>query len=157
LGADLFEHALRFLAVRSHSSAELRRKLVRHGPPELVESVLEDLRRKRYLDDESFAFERAMANRLRKRWGKVRLAGDLRRLGIDGRIIGPVLARVEQEAPELESLDKAILTQVARKGPPASPSQVKSLFGHCVRLGYSPEEVRRRLAPYFSTLDWDAE
>ena len=47
--------ACHFLSFRSRSEAEVRRRLTRRFPPELVDRVIEALRNKKYLDDEEFA------------------------------------------------------------------------------------------------------
>ncbi len=47
--------AVKFLAARAHSTAELRRKLaIRDFSPSIIESVIEECVRKKYLDDRMF-------------------------------------------------------------------------------------------------------
>lgn len=51
-----YEQALRFLAIRNHSSTELKNKLFRKGYSEdEIADVLEDLSNKGWVDDESLA------------------------------------------------------------------------------------------------------
>ena len=59
---SLRERALRLLARREHSRVELGRKLAAHARPEDdLESLLEDLSRRRLLSDERYAESRAHA------------------------------------------------------------------------------------------------
>ena len=74
--------AVRLLAGREHSIAELQRKLLRKGhPQEVVEAVVEKLRLKKLVSDERFvsAFIRHHAQRGQ---GPVRIRGELRQQGI---------------------------------------------------------------------------
>ena len=78
----LRERALRLLARREHSSAELRRKLAAHLTPEDdLEALLEDLLRRKLLSDERYAESRVHA--LSRRFGAARIAHELRAKGLD--------------------------------------------------------------------------
>ena len=153
--SELYQRALRFLAARSHSRAELRRKLFRSttSSGEAVDEVLEQLEKQGYLNDEAFAYQRALQQRHRY-WGLHRIGGDLRSRGIDERIIVPVLQRVDQQIPENSNLQKTIQRQLERSGAPENLSQLKKLYDRCVRLGYPGEQVRQQLAPYFEKMEW---
>src|SRR5712692_11280719 len=77
---SLRERALRLLARREHSRAELGRKLAAHARPEDdLESLLEDLSRRRLLSDERYAESRAHA--LSRKYGAARIAHELRAKG----------------------------------------------------------------------------
>ena len=78
----LRERALRLLARREHSRAELGGKLAAHARPEDdLESLLEDLSRRRLLSDERYAESRAHA--LSRKYGAARIAHELRARGLD--------------------------------------------------------------------------
>ena len=80
--ATLRERALRLLARREHSRAELAGKLrthVRSG--EDLEELLEDLSRRKLLSDERYAESRAHA--LSRKYGAARIAHELRAKGLD--------------------------------------------------------------------------
>lgn len=154
----LCDRALRLLAVRNHSRAELRRKLL-HGRPgalDRVEEILDQLERQGYLNDGEFAYQRAL-HQHRKHWGLRRIGQDLKNLGIREEIIGPTLERLGGEAGEMEGLQQAIQRWVDRSGAPQTPSQLKKLYDRCLRLGYPSEPVRRHLAPYFESMDWGSD
>lgn len=78
----LRERALRLLARREHSRAELGRKLAAHlGPEDDLETLLEDLQRRKLLSDERYAESRTHA--LSRKFGAARIAQELRSKGLD--------------------------------------------------------------------------
>ena len=80
--ATLRERALRRLARREHSRAELGRKLAAHvGPEDDLEALLEDLQRSKLLSDERYAESRAHA--LSRKFGAARIAHELRAKGLN--------------------------------------------------------------------------
>jgi regulatory protein len=79
---SLRERALRLLARREHSRAELGRKLTAHaGPEDDLAALLEDLSRRKLLSDERYAESRAHA--LSRKFGAARIAHELRAKGLD--------------------------------------------------------------------------
>jgi regulatory protein len=78
---SLKARAMRFLARREHTRAELRRKLAaRAQEGEDVEALLDDLTRRGWLSDERFA-EQAARSKAR-RFGPIKLAHYLRSRGV---------------------------------------------------------------------------
>jgi regulatory protein len=78
----LRERALRLLARREHSRAELARKLQPHVVPEDdLDALLDDLVRRRQLSEERYAESRAHA--LSRKFGAARIAQELRSKGLD--------------------------------------------------------------------------
>lgn len=74
--------AVRLLAMREHSRQEIRRKLAaRFNEQGLIEEVLDDLERRRYLSDERFA-EAYVNERSRKGYGPLRIRAELSERGI---------------------------------------------------------------------------
>jgi len=83
---SLRARAMRFLARREHSRAELRRKLAANVPEgEDVEILLDDLARRGWLSDARFA-EQAIRSGSR-RFGPLKLAHGLRAKGVDDEAI----------------------------------------------------------------------
>jgi regulatory protein len=96
---DLRERALRLLARREHSRAELARKLGQAGFAQHdIFPLLDEFEEKKWLSDRRFA-ESYVADH-RARAGSVKLAYDLRQRGVDDDIIQAVLS--ENHASELE-------------------------------------------------------
>ena len=79
---SLRERALRLLARREHSRAELAKKLQVHSRPgDDLEALLDDLSRRKLLSDERYAESRAHA--LSRKFGAARIAHELRARGLD--------------------------------------------------------------------------
>ncbi|MFY9326604.1 MAG: regulatory protein RecX [Georgfuchsia sp.] len=90
---ELRQQAIRLLARREHTHAELRKKLAREGTAEEIEAVLTDLASCGLLSD-----ERAAASYLRghsARFGASRLRQTLRTKGIDEDTIAASLESAE--------------------------------------------------------------
>ena len=88
--------ALRFLAYRNRSRAEVRRKLAQHYPSELVEQVIARLVEQRYLDDVSFAIEWRRQRERRRPRGQSVLRRELLALGVDREVIREALEGIEE-------------------------------------------------------------
>ena len=150
----IYQRALRLLARRNHSRLELHRKLGRTHPSDFVEEILDLLEEKGFLNDRTFALERAQFGRKRRLWGDLRVSQDLKKFGIDARMIEQVLKQVNQETGEAESLQEAIDLWVNKSGEPNTLPPLKKLHDRCIRLGYAPHMVRQQLGPYFDNLEW---
>jgi len=78
----LRERALRLLARREHSRAELERKLRAHATPEDdPEALIQDLSQRKLLSDERYAESRVHS--LSRKFGAARIAHELRAKGLD--------------------------------------------------------------------------
>lgn len=83
VGAAVYDHALRFLARRSHGEQELRRKLQeRHNAPEAIEQALDRCRSLGYLNDPLFACDRFRYRLTQCGWGPRKAASELLTLGL---------------------------------------------------------------------------
>ena len=79
--------AVRFLAVREHSTRELRDKLSARFPDTaLIEQVLADLQQRKLLSDERFT-EQYVSLRTRKGYGPLRIRAELAERGIGDTLI----------------------------------------------------------------------
>jgi len=119
-----------------------------------VKDVLARLEALGYLNDEEFACLRARYQRQSKHWGNRRIRLDLKCRGLDARIVELALSRLEAELPEVDSLHQLTLSWICSFGSPTTVSQLKKLFDRCVRLGYTPEQVRTELEDFFRKLGW---
>ena len=92
--AELKTRALRHLARREHSRAELERKLALHAESaETLESVLDLLVAKKFLSDERYAESRARV--LARKYGTARIRQDLKSKGVDEELIERLAAADE--------------------------------------------------------------
>ncbi len=152
---EVRRRALRLLARRPHSRRQLRRKLARSHSAKQIASVLDDLQEVGLLDDLSVALDRARYCRHQRKWGDARLRADLRRLGIDAKMIDSVLLRLDQHGSEQDALDSVVQTWIGRRGRPETVAELKKLFDHCSRRGFPSGKIRECLGPFWSRVEWD--
>ena len=140
VGPSLFARAMRFLARREHSRAELRRKLspdVAEG--EDLEGVLDELAAKGWLSDRRYA-EHAIRSKAR-RFGPLKMAHYLRSRGVDEESIAAGLSAAGADgAPQLETVWKSRYREAPRDEREKS-RQVRFLQGR----GFALEDVLRFL------------
>ena len=94
--AELKARALRLLARREHSRAELARKLAPHAEsPQAIEEVLDLLLSKKQQSDERFASERARI--LSRKFGAAKIRQDLKSKGVADDIVERISSEGELE------------------------------------------------------------
>lgn len=97
---SLRERALKLLARREHSRAELARKLSAHAEdPAEIETVLDDCERRGWLSERRVVEQLVHARR--SRFGARRIERDLRQKGISGDAVAAALA--DLKSGELEA------------------------------------------------------
>lgn len=138
--ADLRARALRLLARREHSRAEMRRKLAPHAEEGVdLEALLDDFTKRGWLSEERYIEQTVRAKA--RRFGPLKIAHHLREKGIDeaGVAEGVALAR----AGEAEALEAAWRSRFGH--PPADAAdkarQIRFLQGR----GFPLEAVLRFL------------
>ena len=95
--AAAVDAACHFLSFRPRSEAEVRRRLTRRFPPELVDRVIESLRSKKYLDDEEFARRwRLQRERFQPRASRA-LQRELAGFGVAREVIDQALLGLDDE------------------------------------------------------------
>jgi regulatory protein len=149
--------ALRLLAQRARSEAELRQRLARRDmDPAVVDRTMTWLQERGYLDDRAFA-EAFVRDRLRLRpRGRAGLIQELRRKGVDGDT-AQAAADAVMAAESVEDADLALdaARAWARRNAPlvsaaagsAEPRQRarRRLYGHLARRGFPPGPIRAAL------------
>lgn len=133
-GEKAHQRALNFLSYRVRTETEIRRNLAKHDTPEdIVEDVLERLRRNRLVDDAYFA-QTWVENRsdFRPR-GRRALHSELRQKGIADEIIQDALHDLDEQALALRAAEKN-----ARKYRRLEwPEFRKKLLGFLARRGFN--------------------
>lgn len=100
MAESLRARALKLLARREHSRAELARKLSVHaGDPAEVERVLDDCERRGWLSERRVVEQ--LVHTRRSRYGARRIERDLREKGVSGEAVAAALAGLK--AGELEA------------------------------------------------------
>jgi len=142
-----FQRAIKLLAARSRSVAELRELLLqtRRATVEVVDEVLARLREYGYLDDERFAFGYASLKLRQRPLGRQRLKRDLAMKKVDKAVIDETLDLVFAEVSEEEQIDRAIEKRARVRGRPKNRLQAKSLFDHLMRQGFPYELVAEKV------------
>ncbi len=140
---ECFDAAMRSLESRLHSRSELRRKLMRkEWGEQIIDGVLDDLKRMDYIDDERFAKTKAQSAAEHKHHGRRRAYLELLRSGITGEVAKkacndiyahsdtPTIVRqlAEKQAVRLRKLEP----MVARR----------RLTGFLMRRGYDYDVIR---------------
>lgn len=142
-----FERAVKLLAAKPWSVAELRERLLRGKDTnqEIVEEVIARLREYGYLNDERFAFSYASYKVKQKPIGRRRLERDLKFKKIDSAIASEALEMVFAETPEEQLIDQAIAKRLRIRGKPKNRAEAKSLFDHLLRQGFQFEVVSEKV------------
>ena len=141
---SLRERALRHLARRDHSRAELARKLAAHGDADEIDAVIERMGELGLQSDTRYAeaFVRGKAGR----FGASRLRSELARRGIDRDLINEAIAGecVESEADRARAVLRARFTE-----PPADAREWARQARFLQTRGFAPDLIRKLLKePY---------
>lgn len=129
--------ALRFLAHRSRSEAEVRRRLESAHTGEVVDRVIAWLRDQRYLDDAAFASEWRRQRELRRPRGQGLIRRELSRLGVSREMVETAL----------EGFDDAENAYLAAQKPAARLKDTgyarfkARLWGHLQRRGFQADVI----------------
>ena len=153
-GASPFDCSLRILTLRDHSEAELRRKLRDKGyEAEGIEQSVARLKELGYLDDARFARSFAASALRNGRGYGARLKLDLTRRGGEPRIVGEVLAEMDQEFSERELLARMMARRYPGFDPAAaSDKEKRRVVGYLQRKGFSLSAIFAQLK---RQADWE--
>lgn len=137
---ELRERALRLLARREHSRAELVRKLERAGfARDDIVPLLDAFEAKNWLSDRRFA-ESYVADH-RARAGSVKLAYDLRQRGVGDSIIESVLG--DNRDSEIDRAREVWRKKFATT--PADATEKAKQMRFLQSRGFTPEVIRRAI------------
>ncbi|HET7112055.1 MAG TPA: regulatory protein RecX, partial [Pyrinomonadaceae bacterium] len=132
-----FERAVKLLAAKPRSVAELRERLLQgkgvRANKAVVETVIARLREYGYLDDERFALSYASSKVKQRPIGRRRLQRDLKLKQIENSVADEALELVYSETPEEQLIDRAVEKRIRLRGRPKTRAEAKSLFDHLLR------------------------
>jgi regulatory protein len=139
LRGSCFDCALRVLALRDHSEAELRRKLKAKGyEAGEIEGSVARLYQLNYLDDARFARSFAESCIRNGRGYGARLKLELARRGVAGDIVQETLAAVSEEFAESETLARTIERRYPGFDPAlTSDKERRKIVSYLQRKGFS--------------------
>jgi regulatory protein len=152
-----FARAVKLLAAKSRSIAELKEKLLQgQGANEsVVETVISRLQEYGYLDDERFAFSYASLKVKQRPIGRRRLERDLKLKKVESSVVDETLELVYSETSEEELIDRAIEKRIKVRGRPQNRLEAKSLFDHLLRQGFPFELVSEKVRATAKVADED--
>jgi regulatory protein len=140
MDSDIRARALRLLARREHSRAELRRKLGPHVEEGTdLEALLDDFTKRGWLSEERFVEQTVRAKS--RKFGPLKIAHHLREKGIDEAGIEQGLAQAR--ADEAEALEAAWRSRFGR--PPADAKEKARQIRFLQGRGFALEAVLRFL------------
>lgn len=137
---EIYHQALKLLRRRDYTVFQLREKLS-HKFGEIPQQTIDDLLKKRFLDDGRFA-----ANFIRKRSDchASLVREELFRAGVSGEIIDQAVAM--KDWPSLQEVLRAKMVDWKLQAP-LDRREAARLFRALARLGYSEDEIREELEP----------
>jgi len=140
------QRALRRLARRDHTEAELRRGLTRDGFPDAtIDATLARLRGERYLDDDGLARRFARSRVADHGLGRNRVRQALRARGVSRAIIETGLAEALREVSEAEALEDVARRYWRQHGRDEPVQRIRKLWAFLLRRGFPPGMARERL------------
>lgn len=144
--ARAFQRAVKLLAAKPRSIAELRERLAERCPSKtVVETVIARLREYGYLDDERYALGYASSKVRQQPIGRRRLELSLAKRKVDRAVADEALDQVFAETPEEELLDRALAKRIRLRGRPKTREEAKKLFDHLLRQGFPFELVSQKV------------
>ena len=141
-----FQGALRRLARRDHTEAEIRRALGKSHPEADVEEAVRRLRQSGYLDDAGFAARFARGRLAHQGQGRYRIRQALRAKGVAGAPAEKGLQAALAEVPEAGVVD-ALAQRYWRRRPADDPRRrLRGVWAALVRRGFPASLVSERVA-----------
>lgn len=146
--------AVRLLAVRARSTAELEKRLGDAGYlDDTVEMVLTKLQNEKLLDDEAFARQWA-GDRAARQMGRARILQELRRKGVAEETSEQVLMELDPQQQDAGAAALAAKLLKRYRSLPAQEARRKAIMA-MQRRGYGYAEARDALGQGMDTDDWN--
>lgn len=144
------EKAVRLLAIRPRTTAELRGRLRRSGVTgDLMRTVINDLTAARYLDDLAFARAWVTGRMTSRLFGLRRLRWELRQKGLPPPIIEQAIRETFGEESPSDAEEQRARAVIARRLPPyrrlAPEVRARRLAGLLARRGFASTTIARVL------------
>lgn len=133
--SSLWDYALRALAGRPHSAAELRQKLARRAEsPDLLGPTMDKLREYGFADDTRFSQTFATARLENQGFGRGRVLRDLRTKRVTSKVAEEAVASVFTNVDELQLAEQFLRRRYRGKDLPAFLTEEKNLAAAYRRL-----------------------
>lgn len=150
--------AFRYLGYSARSRSEMERRLERAGfEPDIIDKVVSELEARDWLDDSKFAQDWVEDRADRKRYGRRRLAQELRNKGIERDQIDAALETIETEDEVTRALaaartrwDSQTLSQADFQ---TQQSEKRRMAQFLQRRGFTWEVISQVFLAFFSTTE----
>lgn len=139
--------AVKLLAAKPRSVTELRERLLEKlwTNEEIVDAVIEKLKKYKYLDDEQFARDMAVSKLRQKPQGKRRLQQAMSQKKLDRETVDQAITSAYEKLPEEELIDIAIEKRIRLRGEPQTRDDEKKFIDHLIRLGFGYGLIKAKL------------
>jgi regulatory protein len=143
---QLYAAATRILTRRAHSVHEMKQALAhRSDNEELINQVIERLKREGLIDDARYARQFARQRTEVRRQGRFRIARDLRARGVPDRHIEAALQENAEEHDEAALVRQRIQRKLRSFRGEIDEKKLASLYRSLLRAGFSADIVRREV------------
>jgi len=146
-GNSVYEIAVRALASRARSTAEIRTLLARRGAGEEdIGAAIVRLREHGYLDDERFAKTFVRSKIENQSFGSGRVRRDLSKKRVSREIAERAVNSAYEQVNERELLREYLRRKLRVAAAPTKPSALASLYQRLLRVGFSSATIVKELA-----------
>jgi len=143
---DAMRVANQYLAYGPRSASDVRSRLRKAGIPDaLAQAIVERLSSSGVLNDESYAMEYVKTRVRHKRYGPQRLQAELRRHGIEDRLIQKALVQVTPEVVTRGANELAAHFWPRTQG--TISVRRRKVRDYLLRRGYSPSQAMAAIRP----------
>jgi regulatory protein len=137
--------AVRLLAARSRSRAELRERLLAKADDATVDRAIQRLEQLGYLNEERFAASFASSRIAKRPIGSARLRQELHRRQVASDVAETALKAAYEETSEEKLIDRAIARRIRARGKPTTREETHKLFAHLMRQGFGYDLVMKKI------------
>jgi len=141
---DPLSAALRMLARRPYSLAEMRRALERKcADSNQVRQAITRLRELHYLDDKKFAEHYASSLARNRAYGRQRIRRELKAKLVDYRQIEPALTQAFEETNERDLLEQTLDKKIRALRLPLTRPKLAALCQSLLRRGFRGDDIMK--------------
>lgn len=139
---ELYARALKAIAGRARSVAEMRRLLLRRAArPADAEQIVQRLKDLGYLNDEKFAHAYAAWRLENQRLGRRRVERDLRARLVPPKLAERAVGKTYEDVDEAKLVREHLARRLRHTGPPKDRRKLASLYRHLLGAGFSPGAI----------------
>ena len=147
------EYLIRLLGRRDHARNELFKKGLKKGySKEILDTILDELSEKGYLNNRSFAIKFARDKFRFNHWGRQKIRIELKKKGVRDYDIELALDELDSN-DELEKIEYLVQKSASRFLRKAPEKRKKSMFDFLIRKGYDSDVILKHLDTLISKLD----